>query len=179
MTNKFFITRKFDDKLAEMLPDLEEAIEKQARLRDGEIELYIDSLGGSAYVLKSFLTLIEQAQLNEVSVRTLVMGSAGSAGSLLAAAGTPGHRYISRHGSHRIHYGATSSYVTNPDEAEDAAGWYAQHFEWVIGRYLENSKFTRKKLDKLLRSEYTSLSAEESIKYGLADHITGLTKESK
>lgn len=172
MTNKFFITREFDGKLAEILPDLDEAIEKQARLRDGEIDFYINSPGGSTYVLNSFLTLIEQAQLQGIVVNTLVMGSAGSAGSLLAAAGTPGHRYISRHGQHAIHYGSVGGRPTNPEEARRAFEQYELHFQESFDRYMEYGKFTKKKLDKMLRDEYCYLSAEDSVKYGLADHIT-------
>lgn len=124
-------------------------------------------------VLKSYLMAFDMAKELDVTVKTYVMGEAASAGSLLAAAGTPGERYIYQYGHHYLHYGRTFSQPTNPEEAERSAEYAKMHFQWVHARYMEHGKFTKATLDKLMKDEYGRLDAEEALKHSLADHIVG------
>lgn len=103
--NVFYIG-EFDGEMEQnILIPLGSAIRAQSELRDGRIDLYVNSYGGNAHLLMHVIEMIEMAKRNDVVVRTMVTGAAYSAGSMVAVAGTPGERYISKEAMHLVHYG--------------------------------------------------------------------------
>lgn len=72
----------------------------EAENPEKQIYLYINSPGGS---VTAGLALYDTMQYIQSPVSTLCMGQAASMGSLLLAAGEPGHRYILPHASVMIH----------------------------------------------------------------------------
>jgi len=83
------------------------------------IPVVIDSFGGDVY---SALSMIAEVNSSELPVATIVKGKAMSAGSFLAACGTPGHRYCDPESTYMIHevssmtWGKVSDIKVDSDE---------------------------------------------------------------
>lgn len=160
MIKRFYIFREFDSELLEMVPELYECAGKTRY-----VEVYINSSGGSTNVLKTFLDAFKHLKKNGVTVSTFVTGNASSAASMLAVAGSPGHRYISETASHYVHYGTVKNKSHNPvelrqelEDADRAFKFIEEHYyEFADGLVVENT------------GKY--FTAEESVNWGLADKV--------
>lgn len=157
---RFYILREFDLELLNLLPRFYEYVEET-----DHVEVFINSPGGSTDVLKSFLDAFKYAQSNGVTVSTYVTGRAASAASMLAIAGSPGHRYISETASHYVHYGTVKTKSHNPLELQEEFKDAGRAFKFVRGHYY---KFASG-LDVKNAGEY--FTAEESVNWGLADKV--------
>ena len=146
---------------------------------EADINLYINSPGGS---VTAGLAIYDTMQYIKPDVRTIVMGQAASMGSFLAQAGAPGKRIVlpeSRTMIHRVSSGTPStrgSVHVQELEFEDAK------------RHLDESKRLNERLTQLYVKHNTAgkqydelfetmkfdtfLSADEAVKYGLADQVT-------
>lgn len=101
--NTFFINDVDDNLERDIVVPLIREIEKQSKLKDGRIDLWVNSYGGYAHLAFQIVSLMELAKRNGVLVRTMVSSLAYSAGSVIAIAGTPGHRYIDKDAEHLLH----------------------------------------------------------------------------
>lgn len=81
------------------------------------IPIVIDAFGGCPYALLSLLNLLETATL---PIATIVEGKAMSCGAVLFAMGTPGYRYIGKHGIVMIHDVSTNYKGKTLDAVVDA-----------------------------------------------------------
>ena len=150
----------------------------EAENPDADILFYINSPGGS---VTAGLSIYDTMQFIKCDVSTIVIGQAASMGSFLAQAGTAGKRLVlpeSRTMIHRVSSGTpgTSGSVHVQElEFEDAK----RHFD--ESKYL-NQRLTElyvrhntanKSYDELFNDMKfdTFLSAEEAVKYGLADEV--------
>lgn len=165
--NVFFIG-DFDDSLErDIIMPLTVEISKQAREKDGRIDLYINSHGGYGHLAYHMIELVELAKRNDVTVRTVVCNSAFSAGSMLAITGTPGHRFISRNGSHLIHYGSIASFETTPEQIARYTKWKSQFFKSNIDLYKKYANVPN--IEEVMSDDGFFVSSTEAIKWGLAD----------
>jgi len=133
---------------------------------DKPINFYINSPGGS---VTAGMSIYDTMQFIKCPVHTIVMGQAASMGSLLAMAGEKGQRYILPNARHMIHQplGGASGQATDVEiQARELLRWkdvlikiYSRH----TGRL-----FNELKLD-MERDNF--MTAEESVKYGLADKV--------
>lgn len=165
--NVFFIS-DFDDALeGSVILPLTEEIAKQARYRDGRIDLYINSVGGYGHLVNHIVELVELAKAQDIVVRTIVPDMAFSAGSMLAITGTPGERYIGRKAEHLIHYGQIMSFETTP---EQIARWTAFKTRKMTEALKHYQKYARvPDLDKYMLDDAYFVPAPKAIKWGLAD----------
>jgi len=145
---------------------------------DSDILFYINSPGGS---VTAGLSIYDTMQFIKPDVSTIVIGQAASMGSFLAQAGAPGKRLVlpeSRTMIHRVSSGTPGtkgSVHVQELEFEDAK------------RHFEESKYLNQRLTELYVRHNTAsktyddlfndmkfdtfLSADESVKYGLADEL--------
>lgn len=167
--NVFFLA-DFDDNMegAIVLP-LTREIQKQSLLRDGRIDLYINSFGGYRHLVFHLISLVEMAKRNGVVVRTIVPDIAYSAGSILAVTGTQGERYIEKSGEHLIHYGITGSSETTPEQVERNYIQKQAGFKKILDHYQKNTKLPREELDRLMNDDNAYIPGSKCIKWGLAD----------
>jgi ATP-dependent Clp protease protease subunit len=145
---------------------------------EADILFYINSPGGS---VTAGLSIYDTMQFIKPDVSTIVIGQAASMGSFLAQSGAPGKRLVlpeSRTMIHRVSSGTPGtkgSVHVQELEFEDAK----RHFD--ESKYL-NQRLTElyvrhntanKTYDELFNEMKfdTFLSAEEAVKYGLADSI--------
>ena len=143
-----------------------------------DISLYINSPGGE---VTAGLAIYDTMQFIKSDVSTIVMGQACSMGSFLAQAGAPGKRIVlpeSRTMIHRVSSGTrgTSGSVHVQElQFEDSKRAFEESQrinERLTQLYVKHNTagktyeelFTTMKFD-------TFLSAEEAVKYGLADRI--------
>lgn len=150
----------------------------EAENPDADILFYINSPGGS---VTAGLSIYDTMQFIKPDVSTIVIGQAASMGSFLAQAGAPGKRLVlpeSRTMIHRVSSGTPGtkgSVHVQELEFEDAK------------RHFDESKYLNQRLTELYVRHNTAnktyddlfnemkfdtfLSAEEAVKYGLADEV--------
>lgn len=168
--NLVFIYGDFDDSIGQnVVPALIKAIDQQATLRVGVIKVFIDSNGGYARYLYDLLALIERAKAMGVIVETYVFGMAASCGSILAASGTKGFRFIGENAHHMCHLGAGGFIATSDEQLKRESEHVQHHFKNIRRLYKKYSKI--KGLDKLLRTDSLFIAGEDLIKNGLADQM--------
>ena len=131
-----------------------------------DITLYINSPGG---LITAGMAIYDTMEYVRSDVQTIVVGQAASMGSLLAASGTKGKRFILPHSRHMIHQplGGTRGQATDIEiHAREIIRWkdeLTKIYEKHTGQPLDKLK-TDMERDKFM-------TAEESVKYGLSDKI--------
>ena len=135
-----------------------------------DIEFYLSTYGGSAddmFALYDMMKIVEE----DTDIVTIGMGKVMSAGVLILAAGTKGKRKIGRNCRVMIHsviagnHGSLPNLINEMEAIQDLQELY-------IDRLVEETKMTKKQMKKLLEQKVNIyLSAEEAVKYGIADII--------
>lgn len=145
---------------------------------DKDISLYINSPGGN---VSAGLGIYDTMQFVKCDVQTIVIGQACSMGSFLAQAGTPGKRFVlpeSRTMIHRVSSGTPStrgSVHVQELEFEDARRAFEeskrinQRLTELYVRHNTAGKTYEELFDAMKFDTY--MSAEEAVKYGLADKV--------
>jgi len=165
--NVFFLS-DFDDNMErDIVIPLTRQIQKQKNVKDGRIDLYVNSFGGYAHLSDHIVQLMELAKREGIVVRTIVPAIAFSAGSFVAVAGTPGERYISRVGEHLIHYGTTGSAESTPLQIDRFTDWKKRGFKVSLDHYAKYAKIPN--LDAEMMDDGFFVPAAKCIKWGLAD----------
>jgi ATP-dependent Clp protease protease subunit len=164
-----------DEKIAELTQALL-YLNETNKMRDKEkeeskpIEFYINTYGGSADDMFAMYDVMQQI-MEETEIHTIGVGKVMSAGTLLLAAGTKGKRKIGKNCRVMIHNVAAGNFGILPNLTNELEAIQTLQDDY-INAMVENTKFTRKKLEKLLNEKVNIyLSAEEAVKYGLADEI--------
>ena len=164
-----------DEKIAELTQAIL-YLNETNKMRDKEkeeskpIEFYINTYGGSADDMFAMYDVM-QTVMEDTEIHTIGVGKVMSAGTLLLAAGTKGKRKIGKNCRVMIHNVAAGNFGILPNLTNELEA-IQQLQDDYINAMVENTKFTRKSLQKLLNEKVNIyLSAEEAVKYGLADEI--------
>jgi len=163
-----------DEKVAELTQALLYLNEMNRLLPEGKekkpVEFYINTYGGSADDMFALYDVMEAVK-EETEIHTIGVGKVMSAGTLLLAAGTKGKRKIGKNCRVMIHNVAAGNFGTLPNLANELEAIQRLQEDYITAM-VENTKFSRKKLEKLLNEKVNIyLDAEEAVKYGLADEI--------
>ena len=144
-------------------------------LKEGEmpydpITLYISTYGGSADEMFGLFDIMNNCKKSCV-VETVGVGKVMSAGTLLLAAGTKGHRKITKHCRVMLHqvsagtFGPLFNMTTEIDAIQSLQESY-------VNAMVSCTNLSKRKLKSLLNERVNVyLSAEEAVEYGLADII--------
>jgi ATP-dependent Clp protease protease subunit len=133
---------------------------------DKEISLYINSPGGS---VTAGMAIYDTMRFIKCDISTMVMGQAASMGSLLAAAGTAGKRYILPNARHMIHQplGGASGQATDVEiQARELLRWKTV----LTDIYVEHTGKDHETLRRDMERD-NFMTAQEAVNYGLADQI--------
>lgn len=135
------------------------------------LDFIINSPGGDVSTMTTILGLINIAKLNGICVRSYVLGTAGSAASLIAVHADD--RFMSKLSYHFIHFGTHVSVTQKASEIEKVYLQTKQYAKSMDALYLEasNGKLTPAVLSELQKDERGYLNAEECVKYGLCDKV--------
>ena len=138
----------------------------EAENPEGDITFYINSPGGS---VTAGMGIYDTMQYIKPDITTIVMGQAASMGSLLAQAGTKGKRFILPNSRHMIHQPSGGAGGT----ASDIEISYKEIIRWKKVLTEIYHKHTGQPMNKLEvdMDRDTFMTAEESVKYGLADQV--------
>ncbi len=134
------------------------------------IEFYISTYGGSADDMFALYDIMRQIK-KTTEIHTIGMGKVMSAGVLLLAAGTKGHRKIGKNCRVMIHsviggnHGSLHNMVNEMEAIEQLQEMYCDAL-------ISETKMTRKQLKSMLeRKVNVYLSAEDAVELGIADII--------
>jgi len=133
---------------------------------DKDISLYINSPGGS---VTAGMAIYDTMNFIKPDVATIVMGQGASMGSLLAAAGAKGKRYILPNARHMIHQplGGASGQATDVEiQARELLRWKKVLTDIYVTH--TGKLFDELRVD-MERDNF--MTAEEAVAYGLADEI--------
>jgi ATP-dependent Clp protease protease subunit len=133
---------------------------------DKDISLYINSPGGS---VTAGMAIYDTMQFIKSDVATIVMGQGASMGSLLAAAGAPGKRYILPNARHMIHQplGGASGQATDVEiQARELLRWK----KVLTDIYVKHTGKSYAELESDMERDFF-MTAQEAVAYGLADEI--------
>ena len=146
-----------DEELADMKPN---------------IDFYISTNGGSAdemFGIYDVMRFIKDGGIS--SITTCGIGKVMSAGVLLLAAGTKGRRKIGKNCRVMIH-GVAGGFGGNLTTMENEI----EEIKWIQQQYIkclaDETNLSVSKLKKMIRRQVdVYLSAEEAVKFGIADEI--------
>jgi ATP-dependent Clp protease protease subunit len=133
---------------------------------DKDISLYINSPGGS---VTAGMAIYDTMQFIKPDVATIVMGQGASMGSLLAAAGAAGKRFILPNARHMIHQplGGASGQATDVEiQARELLRWK----KVLTDMYVTHTGQSYDKLRADMERD-NFMTAEEAVAYGLADKV--------
>ena len=166
--DKFFILGEFDEVLIEsVVVPLTKKIDELAKVRDAKLMVTINSPGGDGYIVMHIVQLLELAKAKGITVQTVVPQVAFSAGSILAVAGSEGHRYIGRTAEHLIHYGSIAARSLTPLQVERQAEYQKRWFAKLLGHYEKYAKVPN--LATQIKDDNFFTTAADCLKWSLAD----------
>ena len=135
-----------------------------------DLQMYISTHGGEADEMFAMYDIMKFVQRTN-DIATVGIGKVMSAGVVLLAAGTKGKRKIGKNCRVMIH-----NVITGQMGAINTVEHEMKEVKRIQKAYIdalaENSNMTHAQIRKLMkRGENVYLSAEEAIKYGIADEI--------
>jgi len=142
---------------------------------DGEVmevkkpfKMYISTHGGIVSDMFSIIDIMQKIK-KDCSVETVGIGKVMSAGVLILASGSKGRRKIGKNCRvmlHSVISGHHGSFPNIENEMKETKALQEMYFDYLCSC----TKLTRNKIKKLLLNNMdVYLSAEEAIKYGIAD----------
>jgi ATP-dependent Clp protease protease subunit len=138
----------------------------EAETPEKAVQFYINSPGGS---VTAGMSIYDTMQFIRCPVHTIVMGQAASMGSLLAAAGERGHRYILPNARHMIHQplGGASGQASDVEiQARELLRWK----DVLTDIYVTHTQQDRERLRTDMERD-RFMTAAEAVEYGLADQV--------
>ena len=135
------------------------------------MNLYISTYGGAADEMFAIYDVMNYVKRQGVVIETVGLGKVMSAGTLLLAAGTPGHRKLGKHCRVMIHAVAGGSMgelhsIKNELEQMNVLQ------ESYIQAMADETEMSKKQIQNLInRKVNVYLSASEAIEKGLADEV--------
>lgn len=137
------------------------------RPKGSVMSFYINSDGGDATRALSLVELIRWGKSRGITVETFVLSEANSAGSIVAVAGSKGHRYVADNGSYMLHWGTTEQTANSPESSRRMHDANVRHFNNIFDHYERNCDIPA--LAKKLRHDHLYITAEQAIEWNMAD----------
>jgi len=159
-----YLGTEIDDGVANVI--IAQLIHLESAADDREINLYINSAGGS---MTAMMAIYDTMQFIGPEVATTCVGQAASAAAVLFAAGTPGRRLILPHARVLLHQPSGGGEGALPDlvlQAREIVRIRAQ-MEEILNRHTGQS-LERLRADTDRDKVFT---APEAVGYGLADAV--------
>jgi ATP-dependent Clp endopeptidase proteolytic subunit ClpP len=149
---------------------IEEQDKKSKKEKPDPIELYISTHGGSASDMFAIYDIMRQVK-KDIDISTIGVGKVMSAGVLLLAAGSKGKRKIGKNCRVMLHsvLGGSEGPIHSLENEMNEIRWTQDRY---INALIAETKLTQTTMKKLLEKHVNIyLSAEEAVKYGIADEV--------
>ncbi len=145
--------------------------EPEQKIIARDINMFVSTSGGSAAEMFSILDIMEMIKKRTCDISTSGIGKVMSAGVPILAAGSKGKRKVGKNCRLMIHNVSASTFGSIAAMSKDL-----EEISWTQERYIEsltkNTKLTKSKIKKMLKMDMdVYLSAEDAIKWGIADEI--------
>lgn len=151
--------------------DEDEKPKKGAKRPEYEpLEFYLSTHGGSASDMFAIYDVMRMVR-KDCDISTVGIGKVMSAGVLLLAAGSKGKRKIGKHCRVMIHsvLGGHQGPIHSLENEMNEIRWTQERY---INALIAETKLTKTTMNKLLEKHVNVyLSAEEAVKYGIADEV--------
>jgi len=144
----------------------------QLERADGDIEVYINSLGGSVYQGIAIFNAI--FDYNKGKVTTINKGMAASMASYILLAGDTTKAYSNA--TYMIHNALTFTYG-NANELRDKANHLESLSNIIANMYADKTGRSIKEIKQMMDNE-TFLYGDEMLKYGFVDEIINVEKNT-
>lgn len=168
--NNVYILGDFDKTISGyVIPDFLELVEGMAGVKDGFINIYINSHGGYCSELLGLLTIIQMAKARGIRIDTYNMGIAYSCGSMLAIMGDV--RYMYRYATNLPHLGTAGIDAQTIEQLNRGTKHINEWFSTILDMYIKNTKMSKKQLEKILKDDQYYMDAAECHKFGFCDEI--------
>lgn len=137
---------------------------------DAPIAMYLNTYGGTIY---DMFAIYDVMKFIKTPIYTIGFGKVMSAGVLILAAGTPGHRYILPNTvvmTHKVRGGA----VGTSDDME-ATGNHVKVLQADYEKILmKHTKISPKQIKDFIGPSDVYLTTAQAKKFGIVDHISGV-----
>ena len=134
------------------------------------IDMYISTYGGSADDMAALVDIMNMVK-KDCPIRTIGLGKVMSAGVLIMASGTKGQRTIGKNCRVMIH-SVIAGNAGSLHNLENELAEVKKMQEVYLDSLVEVTNLTKKQLKSFMRRKTNVyLTAEEAIKYGIADKI--------
>jgi ATP-dependent protease ClpP protease subunit len=163
--DRSFFLNEFDESIDEIMLNIAHVV----NYGKGKVSFYINSEGGDSTRAMSVVSLIEVAKAKGMTVETVVLNQAYSSGSLVAIAGSKGHRIVAPSATYMLHYGETEVIARGPVELQRITAANNLHFNIVRRQYLKYTNMGIEALDEALQYDNNYVTAEQAIELGFAD----------
>lgn len=137
---------------------------------DTPIEFIISTPGGAAHDMFAIYDAMRSVR-DKCPIHTVAFGKVMSAGVLLLAGGTKGHRKIGKNCRVMIHgvTGGSIGLIHNLENEMDEIRWLQERY---IDALVDETDMTKRFLKKLIgRKVNVYLTADEAVEYGIADEV--------
>jgi ATP-dependent Clp protease protease subunit len=144
--------------------------ERKDKYSHPPIEFYVNTHGGSASDMFAIYDMMRQIR-KKCEIHTIGMGKIMSAGVLLLAAGTKGKRKIGANARVMIHsvLGGSEGPLFNIENEFEEIKFVQQAYSKALTK---ETNLTTKSMNELLKRHVNIyLSAEDAVKYGIADEV--------
>jgi ATP-dependent Clp endopeptidase proteolytic subunit ClpP len=144
--------------------------ERKNKYTHENIEFYVNTHGGSASDMFAIYDMMRQVR-KSCEIHTIGIGKIMSAGVLILAAGTKGKRKIGAHARVMIHsvLGGSEGPLHNLQNEFDEIKFVQDAYTKAL---IKETNLTPKAMKQLLEKHVNIyLSAEEAVKYGIADEV--------
>jgi ATP-dependent Clp endopeptidase proteolytic subunit ClpP len=152
------------------IPDEEQTKGKGKKQLYEPFEFYLSTHGGSASDMFAIYDVMRQVK-KSCEIHTIGIGKVMSAGVLLLAAGTKGKRKIGKHCRVMIHsvLGGSEGPLFNIQNEFEEIKFVQEAYSKAL---TQETNLTPKTMKELLEQHVNIyLSAEEAVKYGIADEV--------
>lgn len=139
--------------------------------QDKALNIFINSPGGEVNTMMTILGLLNLARLNNIIIKTYVLGCASSAASIIAVQGD--YRFMTEISKHFVHFGSICDITTKHSEIDKIYKQNKEYAENMQDLYIQSckGKLSKEMLLSLQNDERGYLSAKQCLKYGLCDVI--------
>jgi ATP-dependent Clp protease protease subunit len=133
---------------------------------DGEINMFIDSPGGSVV---AGMSIIDTMNFIKPAVSTTIVGQGASMGSLIATSGCKGRRYMLPNSRHMIHQ-PLGGYSGQATDAEIHVNELVRWKKVLTNIYVEATGKDFETLKEDMERDFFMVP-QEAVDYGLADEV--------
>ena len=134
------------------------------------IDMYVSTYGGSADDMAALVDIMNMVK-KDCPIRTIGLGKVMSAGVLILASGTKGERMLGKNCRVMIH-SVIAGNAGSLHNLENELAEVKKMQEVYLDSLVEVTSLTKKQLKSFMRRKTNVyLTAEEAIKYGIADKI--------